>query len=102
MQAYKGLEEKFNKNLIDIQKNQIKDEIFNEYKQRLNHEIKIISSNKFNVNMDFLVSLKNTEGVTDILMRRRLISSAFPIKNSSNKRPRKFLKLLTKKKKLLK
>ena len=31
-----------------------------------NHEIKIISSNKFNVNMDFLVSLKNTEGVTDI------------------------------------
>ncbi|MAI29520.1 MAG: DNA polymerase III subunit alpha [Rickettsiales bacterium] len=31
-----------------------------------NHEIKITSNNKFNVNMDFLVSLKNTEGVIDI------------------------------------
>ncbi len=47
LQAYKGLEEKFNKNLIDIQKNQIKDEIFNEYKQRLNHEIKIINQMKY-------------------------------------------------------
>ncbi len=30
------------------------------------HEIKIASKNKFNVNMDFLLSLKSTEGVVDI------------------------------------
>jgi hypothetical protein len=30
------------------------------------HEIKITSKNKFNVNMDFLISLKSTEGVLDI------------------------------------
>jgi len=30
------------------------------------HVIKIKSNNKFNVNMDFLMSLKNTKGVTGI------------------------------------
>ena len=30
------------------------------------HEIEIASKNKFNVNMDFLISLKSTEGVLDI------------------------------------
>ena len=30
------------------------------------HEIKITSKNKFNVNIDFLISLKSTEGVLDI------------------------------------
>jgi len=30
------------------------------------HEIKIASKNNFNVNMDFLIALKNTEGVLDI------------------------------------
>jgi len=30
------------------------------------HEIKISSKDKFNVNMDFLIALKNTEGVIDI------------------------------------
>ncbi|MAZ46065.1 MAG: DNA polymerase III subunit alpha [Rickettsiales bacterium] len=31
-----------------------------------NHEIRITSKNKFNVNMDFLIALKNTKGVLDI------------------------------------
>ena len=30
------------------------------------HEIKIASKNNFNVNMDFLIALKNTEGVLEI------------------------------------
>ena len=30
------------------------------------HEIKISSKNNFNVNIDFLIALKNTEGVLDI------------------------------------
>ncbi len=47
LQATKGLEEKFNNNLVNIKKNENKDEIFNKYSLRLNHEIKIINQMKY-------------------------------------------------------
>jgi|TARA_B100000959_G_scaffold287540_1_gene373747 DNA polymerase-3 subunit alpha len=47
IQALKGLEEKFNNNFVIIKKNQNKEEVFNAYKNRLNHEITIINQMKY-------------------------------------------------------
>ena len=46
-QAYDGLDEKFKNNHINIQKNQNINEIFKKYKERLDHEIKIIIQMKY-------------------------------------------------------
>ncbi len=46
-QAMKGLEQKFINSLVNIPKNQKKDEIFNIYKKRLEHEINIIHQMKY-------------------------------------------------------
>ncbi len=46
-QAEDGLNKKFKENLIKINPNQNKDEIFKQYKNRLDHEIKIINQMKY-------------------------------------------------------
>ncbi len=47
IQAIKGLEQKFSNNFVSIPKNQNKNEIFNIYKKRLDHEINIINQMKY-------------------------------------------------------
>ena len=46
-EALKGLEQKFKFNLIDNEKNKNSQDLFNEYKQRLDHEISIIIQMKY-------------------------------------------------------
>ena len=45
--AIQGLEEKFKNNLVKFNENEIKEEIFQKYKKRLNHEIQIINQMKY-------------------------------------------------------
>ena len=52
-QAIDGLESKFKNNLIQIENNQDKKQLFEEYKKRLDHEIKII--NQMNYSSYFLI-----------------------------------------------
>ena len=47
IEAFKGLEQKFETNLIKVDENQNKNRIFDEYKERLYHEIKIINQMKY-------------------------------------------------------
>ncbi len=47
LEAIEGLQHKFKNNDVKINENQNKDSVFEEYKQRLNHEIKIINQMKY-------------------------------------------------------
>ena len=64
-QAIKGLEEKFSNNLVTINNDINKDDIFNKYKQRLNHEISIITqmnySSYFLIVSDYIKWSKNND-----------------------------------------
>ena len=53
LQAYDGLKTKFENKLVKIQKNQTEEIVYSEYKNRLDHEIKII--NQMNYSSYFLI-----------------------------------------------
>ena len=45
--AIQGLQEKFKNNLVKFKENEIREQIFQKYKKRLNHEIQIINQMKY-------------------------------------------------------
>ena len=64
-QAIDGLEQKFKNNFVKIFKNKKKDDVFREYKERLDHEITIINQMKyasyFLIVSDYIKWAKNNE-----------------------------------------
>ena len=65
IQANEGLNQKFKNNFIKIKENQNKDEIFKNYKERLDHEIKIINQMKYSsyflIVSDYIKWAKNND-----------------------------------------